>query len=126
MSIRYSGQSDDGPSFNEAELLKIQKATKGFFKSKARYSIARYIQEFSPEVAAIKRLAGDEKLDRLQVFLELMTAERHKALQNGASGFADPHWASAAVMESWLLEIRDGSPGGIDRVERIINQMALP
>lgn len=110
-------------TFNEEELLKIQKATSGWFKKRTRNAISEAISRYSPEIDAAKKLSEEERKKSLMMLVNLATGERHAALQSGANSYAHVDWAAAAVIESWLHELLNGRPDSISRVETIIQEL---
>jgi hypothetical protein len=105
------------------ELLKIEKASQGFFRQGIRDEISRKIRTFDPKVNEVKSKSGSEKKDILVKHLKLVTDLRHSAMRQGASSYKDAKWASAALVESWLLLIRDSSQEQVEAAERIIDRM---
>ena len=55
--------------------------------------------------------------------MKLATDLRHSALARGANSYKDPKWASAALVESWILLLRDSSAHEIEQAEIIINRL---
>ena len=111
-------------SFNEQELVKIQKATSGFFKKSARVAVAHALLDMRGKVDHAKQLSEDERKAALEELMNEATAARHEALQAGASSHSDPQWAAAAACESWLHELVGGNPAGVARVAAIIDELA--
>lgn len=63
-------------------------------------------QEIVQSLREIERTPGPSSPERDAVIrsqLSRATAARHHALGLGASNGADPDWAAAAIIESWLL-----------------------
>ncbi|MEH6578070.1 MAG: hypothetical protein V7731_13425 [Amphritea sp.] len=110
-------------SFNEDELIKIKKKTSGFFKGKARSAISITIGSYKPKIEAARILDEPERNKALLALVDQATAERHLALQSGASSYGNPAWAAAATVESWLHELMVGDPQSIQNVEAIIDEL---
>lgn len=110
-------------NFHVSELIKIERATSGFFRGRARSIISMHLIELVPKVKAIKDMQGEERNKALNDILKHATAMRHIALQRGANGYSHPEWAAASACESWLLTLRDGNEGDISSVEAIIARM---
>ena len=104
-------------SFNENELLKIEKATSGFFKKTVRSSISEAISEFRP------KLPKDERGNVLNHLLKNAAHQRKKAILEGATSYGHSLLASKAVCESWLQELVFGTDDSISRVEEIIDRL---
>lgn len=112
-------------SFNEEELLKIKKATSGWFKKKARTSVAQALLAIKPRIDAAKELDDTERQAALKNLADEASAARHHALQSGANSHGHPQWAAAAACESWLHELLlDGTPESIARVEMLIAELS--
>ena len=110
-------------TFNEKELIKIRNKTSGWFKSKARSAISTAISSYKPEIEIAKLLNEPERKKALIVLVNQATDERHIALQSGANSYSNPAWAASATVESWLHELINGEPQGIENVESIINEL---
>jgi hypothetical protein len=110
-------------SFNEDELLKIESATSGWLKKKARAAINQSIRTWRPRIDNTKTLPEAQRQDELKLLATEASAARHKALQNGANSHGHPEWAAAAVCESWIHELLGGSAEGIARVEAVIDKI---
>jgi hypothetical protein len=63
-------------SFNEEELLKIERATSGFFKGKARSMIGAALRDLQPKVEATKRLQGEARSEALKTLANQATESR--------------------------------------------------
>ncbi len=109
-------------SFNEQELLKIEKAISK--NEKVKKSVNESILALKIKLNLIKDLNDDEKILRLKFLLNKSTANRHIALEHGASNYDDEEWATASVPESWLHELLNGTPEGIKKVEKIIFRLS--
>lgn len=109
--------------FNEEELLKIEKATSGIFKKKARTFISNALSSLRPYVneAIIKEETERKKM--LKALVIQATALRQEALRQGARSHDHPEWAAAAACESWLHELLLGNNESIFRVENIIRRL---
>lgn len=105
------------------ELNKIEKASKGFFRQGTRDAISRMIRTFDPKINEIKNKSGLEKEEAIKIHMKLATDLRHSALARGANSYKDPKWASAALVESWILLLRDSSAHEIEQAEIIINRL---
>jgi len=105
------------------ELLKLEKASKGIFRGTTRESISAVIRAFDSKIIEIKSKSGEEKKEAIKGQLTVAQALRHDAVRRGANSYKDPRWASAAVVESWLLLLRDGTPEVIQTAESIIDRM---
>jgi len=110
-------------SFNEDELRKIESATSGWLKKKARVAIAQSIRAWRPRIEKAKPLPEVQRMDELKRLVNEATAARQRALQNGANSHGHPEWAAAAVCESWLHELLGGSAESIARVEALIDKL---
>ena len=110
-------------SFNEDELRKIDNATSGWMKKKARTKITQYIRSWRPRIEKAQKLPDGERQDELKRLVNEATTLRHQALQNGANSHGHPEWAAAAVCESWLHELVGGTAESIDRVESLIDKL---
>ena len=110
-------------SFNENELLKIEKATSGFFKKTVRSAISEAISELRPKVEDAKKLPKDERGNVLKHLLKNAAHQRKKAILEGATSYGHPFLASKAVCESWLQELVFGTDDSISRVEEIIDRL---
>jgi len=93
---------------NYEDLLKIEKATSGFFKSKARYMLSMRLRDCRGKIEALKGLPVEDRFESLRQLLNEYQAKRHQALNMGASGFGDPEWASASACEGWIGELLGG------------------
>lgn len=110
-------------SFNEDELRKIESATSGWLKKKARARITQSILSWRPRIEKAKTLPEEQRLDELKHLVNEATAARQRAVQNGANSHGHPEWAAAAVCESWLHELLGGSVENIARVENLIDKL---
>lgn len=110
-------------SFNENELLKIENATSGWLKKRARAEIARSIRSWRPRIERAKSLPEAQRQDELNRLVNEATSARRRALKNGANFYGHPEWAAAAVCESWLHELIGGSSGSVSQVEALIYRM---
>lgn len=110
-------------SFNEDELRKIENATSGWLKKKARAEITRSIRSWRPRIEKAKTLPDVQRKDELKLLVNEATAARQRALKNGANSYGHPEWAAAAVCESWLHELLGGSGESIARVETLIDKL---
>ncbi len=110
-------------SFNEEELLKIEKATSGLFKKKARNFISNAISSLRPHVSQAKSKPDIEREEMLKALVNQATGLRQEAVRRGASSHSSPEWAAAATCESWLHELLGGTPAGISSVEKIIDRL---
>ena len=112
-------------TFNEEELLKIQKATSGLFKKYARINVSAALFNLGSKIRHFESdfIYEEERKAFLKECLEEATAERKRALQSGANSYGDQHWAPAAACESLLLELLNGTPESIARVETIVNEL---
>ena len=109
-------------SFNEAELLKIEKATSGIFKKKARNFILNALSSLRPYVDEAMAKDEPERKEMLKALVNQATGLRQEAVRQGASTHGHPEWAAAATCESWLLELLLGDKTSISRVEKIIKR----
>jgi hypothetical protein len=110
-------------SFNEEELLKIERATSGFFKGKARSMIGAALRDLRPNVEAAKRLHGNARSEALRGLVNQATASRHRALSGGANGYGHPAWASASACESWLQSLALDSDIDVAAVEIVVGRL---
>ncbi|MDX9766812.1 MAG: hypothetical protein RBT51_05695 [Ectothiorhodospiraceae bacterium] len=110
-------------SFNEDELRKIERATSGLLKKKARAAIAQSIRTWRPRIENAKPLPEARRMEELKRLVNEATAARQRALKNGANSHGHPEWAAAAVCESWLHELLGGSAESISRVEAFIDKL---
>lgn len=109
--------------FHKEEMERIEKATSGFFKKQARQQIASSITSFRIEVESAKRMGRDDMRERLEELFKKAGVERQRALMMGATSYADPFWAAAAVQESWIHEFLNGTPESIRETERVIARL---
>ena len=109
--------------FNESELIKIEKATSGFFKKAARAEIVQKLLSVGLKIEAAKQLKGDEREVAIKKLVNEATDARHVAIQRGAASHGHPEWAAAAACESWLHELVGGTEESIARVEIIIDRL---
>lgn len=110
-------------SFNENELRKIESATSGWLKKKARAAITQSIHAWRPKIEKAKILPEAQRIDELKRLVNEATAARQRALQSGANSHGHPEWAAAAVCESWLHELLGGTAESIARVEILIDKL---
>ncbi len=110
-------------TFNEEEMLKIKKATSGFFKGRAKKAIAQALNELTPKITHAKTLPQVEKEAAVKVLMNKATDARHLALAHGANSYSDPEWAAAAACESWLHELALGTEEGLVVVEKIVREL---
>lgn len=109
--------------FNEEDLLKIEKATSGFFKGNARSLIATALRELQPKIEAAKRLKGAARFEALKRLVNEATALRHRALSRGANSHGSGEWAAAAACESWLHSLMIEEAQDIARVESVVARL---
>jgi len=109
--------------FNEDELRKIESATSGWLKKKARAAISQSIGAWRPRIEKAKTLFEAQRQEELKRLVNEATAARQRALQNSANSHGHPEWAAAAVCESWLHELLVGSAESIARVEILIDKI---
>lgn len=107
-------------SFNEDELMKITKASSGLFKKSVRVAISNSLLETKAKIIEAKKLGGVQYQKALQELMEEAAADRKRAFQLGATSYGDAKWAAAAASETWLHELVNGTPKGIERVEALI------
>lgn len=110
-------------NFNEEELMRIKKATSGIFKGSARRAITAAIEDMAPRVAMAKQLTGNEREKGLKKLMVEASDRRKQALADGADGYGDRRWASAAVCETWLHELALGTEDEIEVVERLVDDL---
>jgi hypothetical protein len=110
-------------SFNEEELLKIKKATSGFFKKQARATLAQALCELKPKIDAAKQLSAEDQEKALKALVKEATNARHYAMQSGANSYGHPKWAAAAACESWLHELISGTPESLNHVEQLVIEL---
>ncbi|MCF8143895.1 MAG: hypothetical protein K9N21_08260 [Deltaproteobacteria bacterium] len=110
-------------SFNEDELRKIESATSGWLKKKARAKVTQSIRSWRPRIERAKTMPEGQRQDELKRLLNEATTSRHRALQIGANSHGHSEWAAAAVCESWLHELLGGSAESISRVETLIDKL---
>lgn len=111
-------------SFHEDELLKIKKATSGFFKKSARKTISDKLSRFKPKIDAAMKLDEDEKIQELTQLMNEATAERQQALREGARNHGHPKWAAAAACESWIQALHPATKGeNPARIGQLINEL---
>ena len=109
--------------FNEEELIKIEKATSGIFKKKARSFISNALSSLKPYIKDAKTKEGPEREEKLKTLVQQATALRQEAVKQGARSHGHPEWAAAAACESWLHELLGGTSDSIARVESIIERL---
>ena len=73
-------------TFNEAELLKIKKATSGWLKKSARRSISQAILAIKPRIDAAKNL---DDIERQEALTDLM----YKATNNECKKTGTSFWS---------------------------------
>jgi len=110
-------------SFNEDELRKIESATSGWLKKKARTRITQSICSWRPRIEKVKKLPEEQRQDELKRLVNEATDARQRAVQNGGNSHGHPEWAAAAVCESWLHELFGGSAENIALVENLIDKL---
>jgi hypothetical protein len=110
-------------SFNEDELLKIEKATSGIFKKKARSFISNALSSLRPYVNEAVSKEEPEREEMLKALVSQATGLRQEAVQQGARSHSSPEWAATAACESWLHELLLGNKESILRVEKIIRRL---
>jgi hypothetical protein len=110
-------------SFNEEELLKIEKATSGFFKKKARTFISNALSSLRPYVEEAMAKDDPERKEMLKALVNQATGLRQEAVRQGAKSYNHHMWAATASCESWLHELLLGSKESISRVEIIIRRL---
>ncbi|MDC0178492.1 hypothetical protein OAI75_01710 [Woeseiaceae bacterium] len=98
---------------NYEDLLKIEKATSGFFKGKARYMLSMRLRDCRDKIEALKGVPEEDRFETLRQLMNEYQAKRHQALNAGASGFGHPEWASASACEGWIHELLGGDEEGI-------------
>jgi hypothetical protein len=118
--------SASGLSTQEIDLDKIRTATAS--KASARRAVARALQFTKTQVDAALALPPSERRSALLRLVNEATQSRHRALQQGASSFDDPDWASASASESWLhalvlVEDRQMDEATSARVAQIIDRL---
>jgi hypothetical protein len=110
-------------NFNEEELLKIEKATSGIFKKKARTFISNALSSLRPYVKEAMTKEEPERKEMLKALVTQATGLRQEAVRQGAKSGGHPEWAAAAACESWLHELLLGNNESISRVEKIIGRL---
>jgi hypothetical protein len=110
-------------SFNEDELLKIEKATSGIFKKKARSFISNALLSLRPYVAEAVEKIGPEREAMLKALANHATGLRQESIRQGARYYSSPEWAAPAACESWLHELLLGNNESISRIEKIIKRL---
>ncbi|MCH9053296.1 MAG: hypothetical protein IIA72_19930 [Proteobacteria bacterium] len=65
----------------------------------------RVFDEILVAITEIEKMQrpSDALDEKIREQLEHATANRHQAIMDGASDAADPNWAAAALVESWLM-----------------------
>ena len=111
-------------SFNEEELIKIKKATSGFFKKSARATIVDSLSSINKKIILAKNMDESDKKAALLKLMNEATEKRQRVLQSGANSYGHPEWAAAAACESWLQELFGGTPESIERVEVLIKELS--
>lgn len=110
-------------SFNEEELLKIEKATSGIFKKKARTFISNSLSSLRPYVDEAMAKDEPERKEMLKALVNQATGLRQEAVRQGAKSHSHPGWAATASCESWLQELLLGDKTSISRVEAIVRRL---
>ena len=110
-------------SFNEEELLKIEKATSGIFRKKARTFVSNALSSLRPYVDEALAKEEPEREEMLKALVNRATGLRQEAVRQGAKSHSHPEWAAAASCESWLHELLLGNKQSISRVEKIIQRL---
>ena len=110
-------------SFNEEELLKIEKATSGIFRKRARTFVSNAISSLRPYVDEAMLKDEPERKEMLKKLVNRATGIRQEAVRQGAKSHNHPEWAAAASCESWLHELLLGDEESISRVENIIQRL---
>jgi 23S rRNA maturation mini-RNase III len=111
-------------SFHADELRKIQTATSGIFKGRARAAISTALQELKPKIDAVKRLQGEAQAAALRELMNEATAARQEAMRRGAHSYGHPSWAAAAACESWIQALAMEDPEDLPGVESLIAELA--
>ncbi len=89
--------SDTEKTLNEVRTL--SEAMQSVIAANVYKEVVRSIKE-------IEGTPGPSSQERDQVIRDQLNrakAARHRALSRGAENWADPDWAAAAVIESWLM-----------------------
>ena len=110
-------------SFNEEELLKIEKATSGILKKKARTFISNALSSLRPHVNKAVAKEEPEREEMLKALVNQATGLRQEAVRQGARSHSSPEWAAAAACESWLHELLLGNKEHLSCVETIIRRL---
>ena len=110
-------------SFNEEELLKIEKATSGIFRKKARTFVSNALSSLRPYVDEALAKEESEREEMLKALVNRATGLRQESVRQGAKSHSHPEWAAAASCESWLHELLLGNKQSISRVEKIIQRL---
>ncbi len=110
-------------SFNEEELLKIEKATSGIFKKKARTFISNALSSLRFYVNEAMAKEEPAREEMLKALVNQATGLRQEAVRQGARSHSNPEWAATAACESWLHELLGGTADSIARVECIIDRL---
>jgi len=110
-------------SFNEEELLKIENATSGFFKKKARSFISNALSSLRPYIDEALSKEEPERTEILKNLVNRATGLRQEAVRQGARSHSHPEWAAAASCESWLQELILGDKESLSRVEKIVQRL---
>lgn len=110
-------------SFNESELLKIEKATSGIFKKKARTFISNALGSLRPYIEEAQSKDPAEREEMLKTLVNQATGLRQEAVRQGARSHSHPEWAAAASCESWLQELILGDSESISKVEKVIQRL---
>jgi len=110
-------------SFNEEELLKIEKATSGMFRKKARTFVSNALSSLRPYVEEALAKNEPERKEMIEALVSRATGIRQEAVRHGARSHSHPEWAAAASCESWLHELLFGDKESISRVANIVQRL---
>ena len=106
------------------ELLKIEKATSGLFKGKARKHISNELKHCKAKLSAISMLPEPQRAKEYLALLNAYTNGRNDQLAMGANSFAHAGWAAMAACEGWLQLIAlDYSADEIAEYEKIASRL---
>ena len=106
------------------ELEKIEKATSGLFKGKAKRHIANELKHCKRKLNSISNLPEPERREKLNALLNAYTNGRNDQLAMGANSFGHPGWAAMSACEGWLQLICLGySSGDIAEYVRKVDKL---
>ncbi len=99
-------KSKAGKSFFKSDTEKTLRGVLEMPENTQRTIALEVIGEIIRATREIQKTPGPSSPERDEVMKDQMkraTARRHLALEQGASDYIDPSWATAALIEGWLI-----------------------